>query len=79
MWKDAVEYLTKTRPELKERLFEVPEGYVAKGDGVKWLSLDGSSAEKVIGMKEYIGWEKILDDTVDDILKREKELAADKA
>lgn len=75
VWKDAVEYLCKTRPELKDRLFVTPEE-TAGGEALKWYRLDGSSAEKIIGMKEYIGWEKIVDETIDDILKREKKLGA---
>lgn len=74
VWKDAVEYLGKTRPELKDRLFVASEE--PAGEALKWYKLDGSSAEKIIGMKEYIGWEKIVDETIDDILKHEKALGA---
>lgn len=71
-WKDATEYLERTRPELKHRLYEIPEGYQTE----ICVSFDGSSAERVLGMKEdeYKGWQETLDDTINDILEREKRL-----
>ncbi|EIM81632.1 NAD-P-binding protein [Stereum hirsutum FP-91666 SS1] len=71
-WKDATEYLEKTRPELEHRLYEIPEGYQTE----TCVSFDGSSAESVLGMKEgeYKGWKETLDDTINDILEREKRL-----
>lgn len=72
-WVDAVEYLSKTRPELKERLVVIPDGFEhPKG----WARFSGESAERWIGIQEgdYKGWKETLDGTVDDILGREKKL-----
>ena len=72
-WKDAVEYLAETRPELRERLLIVPENYEYPK---AWVKFSGESAEKWIGFKEsdYKGWKEMLDATVDDILRREKQV-----
>lgn len=75
-------YLNSTRPELKARLFEIPVSDTVKEgerEQPKWYKLDGSSAEKVIGMKEYKSWESIVDETIDDVLKRKKELGVSAA
>lgn len=73
-WIDALEYLTKTRPELQERLFLIPESY-EHPEG--WARFSGGSAEKWIGLKDgsYKDWKVMLDEAVDDILKRENCLA----
>ncbi|EIM91332.1 NAD-P-binding protein [Stereum hirsutum FP-91666 SS1] len=77
-WIDALEYLTKTRPELKERLFLIPENY-EHPEG--WARFSGESTEKWIGFKNgsYKDWKVMLDEAVDDILKREKGLTTVKA
>lgn len=72
-WKDAVEYLAATRPELKDRLVIVPDDYeIPKG----WARTSGESAERWLGIKDgdYKGWKEMLDGAVDDILRREKSL-----
>lgn len=76
-WHEAVRYLEETRPEIRERLFVVPEGYEG-GEGC--ARSDGSSSERWVGMKkeDYKGWKETLDATVDCILKRELELSGEK-
>lgn len=76
-WHEAVRYLEETRPEIRERLFVVPEGYEG-GEGC--ARSDGTSSEKWIAMKkeDYKGWKETLDATVDCILEREKELGGGK-
>ena len=70
-WKDAVELLAERRPELKERLpvimgTEPPVGPFA--------TLDTSKTESVLGMKNYVKWLDTVLDTVDNLLRVEKEL-----
>lgn len=68
-WKHAAQYLAESRPDLKDRLpvitgdEKVPE---------VWAKFDTSSAERLIGLKDYINWKETISSTVDDILKREK-------
>ncbi|KAI9443359.1 NAD-P-binding protein [Lactarius indigo] len=69
--KEAIELLVEKRPELKERLplfmgKEPPLGPVA--------TLDTSKTESVLVMKNYVKWQDIVLDTVDDLLRVEKEL-----
>ncbi|KAH9065276.1 NAD-P-binding protein [Lactarius vividus] len=71
-WKDAIELLAVKRPELKERLpvitgYEPPVG--------PFITLDTSKTESVLGMKNYMKWQDTVLDTVDDLLRVEKELA----
>jgi nucleoside-diphosphate-sugar epimerase len=70
-WTEAIELLAEKRPELKERLPVVsnPEtlGPFAK--------LDTSKTESVLGMKNYIKWQDTVLDTVDDLLRVEKEFS----
>ena len=72
-WKEAVDYLAKKRPELKDRL-PVVTGTEKVYDTVTY---DSSSAAKLIGLTEYISWEETLESTIDDILRREAELGID--
>ena len=71
-WIEAVELLAEKRPELKDRLpvitgNEPPLGPVAK--------LDTSKTESVLGMRDYIKWQDTVLDTIDDMLRVEKEIA----
>ncbi|KAI0043318.1 NAD-P-binding protein [Auriscalpium vulgare] len=68
-WRQAVAHLAKARPELKDRLPVIPD----EPDEFAFAKFDVSSAAE-IGLTEYIGWEMTVEDTVDDILKREAEL-----
>ncbi|KAI0048239.1 NAD-P-binding protein [Auriscalpium vulgare] len=70
-WKEAVEYLQKVRPELKDRL---PVLGASEETLPKFATFDSSFAEKVLGFNEYKTWEQTVEETVDDLLKREKEI-----
>jgi nucleoside-diphosphate-sugar epimerase len=72
-WVEAIEFLAQARPELKERL------PVITGDEPPvppFATLDTSATESVLGLKDYIKWQDTILDTVDDLLRIEKELAA---
>jgi nucleoside-diphosphate-sugar epimerase len=72
-WVEAVEFLAQARPELKGRLPTIT------GDEppVKpFATLDTSTTESVLGLKDYIKWQDTILDTVDDLIRVEKELAA---
>lgn len=70
-WKDAVEYLNEARPELKGRLPDASEA-----QKMTIASTDVSRARDVLGLKEYVGWKKTVEDTVDTLLAVEKSWAA---
>ncbi|KAI9464922.1 NAD-P-binding protein [Lactarius psammicola] len=70
-WKDAIELLVEKRPELKERLPVI----TGKEPPVRpFAKLDTSKTESVLGMKNYVKWQDTVLDTVDDLLRVEKEL-----
>jgi len=72
-WVEAVEFLAQTRPELKGRL------PIITGNEPPlelFAALDTSTTESVLGLKDYIKWQDTILDTVDDLLRVEKELAA---
>ena len=71
-WVEAAEVLAEKRPELKDRLpvitgNEAPLGPVA--------TLDTSKTESVLGMRDYVKWQDTVLDTIDDILRVEREIA----
>ncbi|KAI0044891.1 NAD-P-binding protein [Auriscalpium vulgare] len=69
-WLQAVKYLWEKRPELRDRL------PTAEGDTQEvppHATFDNSSARKA-GLVEYIGFEATIEATVDDVLRKEKEL-----
>ena len=72
-WVEAVELLAQARPELKGRLpiitSDVPPVQ-------PFATLDTSTTESVLGLKDYIKWQDTILDTVDDLLRVEKGLAA---
>ena len=73
-WKEAVELLAEKRPQLKDRLpvitgKEPPVGPVA--------TLDTSKTVSVLGMENFVKWQDTVLDTVDDLLRAEKELGVD--
>ncbi|KAI9443361.1 NAD-P-binding protein [Lactarius indigo] len=70
-WKEAVELLAEKRPELKDRLPVITGGEPPLGPVV---TVDTSKTESVLGMKNYIKWQDTILDTVDDLLRAEKEL-----
>ncbi len=68
--KDAVQYLAKTHPELKERLPSIAD---AADIDVKTISvLDTSKAKKELGMDKYISWEKTVEDATASMLSYEE-------
>lgn len=72
-WKEAVELLAKARPELKGRLPVI----TGKEPAVPpYATLDTSATSAVLGLKNYVNWQDTILDTVDDLLRVEKELAA---
>lgn len=72
-WVEAVEFLAQARPELKERLPVVTGNELPVHP---FVTLDTSTTESVLGIKDYIKWQDTILDTVDDLLRIEKELAA---
>ncbi|TFY80096.1 hypothetical protein EWM64_g3914 [Hericium alpestre] len=72
MWKQAVEYLYEARPELRDRLPVISEGYKASLE--EWCHWDASSSKRIIGFSKFKDWKTTLNDTIDDILAREKRL-----
>jgi len=72
-WIDAVEFLAQARPELKERLPVITGN---ESPVQPFATLDTSTTESVLGLKDYIKWQDTILDTVDDMLRIEKELAA---
>ncbi len=72
-WKEAIEFIAQARPELKGRLPVI----TGKEPPVPpFAILDTSATENVLGLKNYIKWEDTVLDTIDDLLRVEKELAA---
>ena len=72
-WIEAAKLLAEKRPELKDRLpvitgNEPPLGPIA--------TLDTSKTESVLGMKDYVKWQDTILDTIDDLLRVEREVAA---
>jgi nucleoside-diphosphate-sugar epimerase len=72
-WKDAIELIGKARPELKGRL-PVVTGNEAPVP--PFAALDTSATENILGLKNYVKWQDTVLDTVDNLLRVEKQLAA---
>ncbi len=72
-WVEAIEFLAEARPELKERLPVITGN---EPPVQPFATLDTSTTESVLGLKDYIRWQDTILDTVDDLLRIEKELAA---
>ena len=72
-WKEAIEFIAQARPELKGRL-PVITGNEAPVP--PFAIFDTSATENVLGLKNYVKWQDTVLDTVDDVLRIEKELAA---
>ncbi|KAK0227788.1 NAD-P-binding protein [Armillaria fumosa] len=70
-WKEAVEYLQKSRPDLKSRLPPVPTYSFQEPPG-KLSSIDVTRARDILHMEEYIGWENTVDDTISSLLLAEE-------
>jgi len=69
LWKDAVEELLATHPELKDRLVPLKE---AKSPQGPIALIDTTVAKQDLGLPEFIDWKKTLSDTVDSLLALEK-------
>jgi len=72
-WAQAVEHLRKVRPEIKDRFLddsEIAEAYGALPSGM--AQVDSSRLKEVLGFGEFISWQKMVEDTVDDLLVIEK-------
>ncbi|KAK0442330.1 NAD-P-binding protein [Armillaria borealis] len=74
-WKEAVEYLEKSRPDLKSRLPSVTGR--SSGLSGKVSSINVTRARDVLHMEEYIGWESTIDDTISSLLFAEKKWVRD--
>ncbi|KAH9980121.1 NAD-P-binding protein [Lactifluus volemus] len=72
-WEEAIELLAEERPELKGRLPVITGMESAVGS---FATLDTSATETGLGLKNYIKWQDTILDTVDDLLRIEKEQAA---
>ncbi len=72
-WKEAIELVAQARPELKGRLPVI----TGKEPPVQpFARLDTSATENILGLKNYVKWQDTVLDTIDDLLRVEKELAA---
>jgi nucleoside-diphosphate-sugar epimerase len=72
-WKEAIEFIAQARPELKGRL---PVITGEEPPVPPFAILDTSATENVLGLKNYVKWQDTVLDTIDDLLRVEKELAA---
>ncbi|KAF8500831.1 NAD-P-binding protein [Russula emetica] len=72
-WKEAIEFIAKARPELKGRLPVVTDN---EPPVPPFATLDTSATENILGLKNYVKWQDTVLDTIDDLLRVEKELAA---
>jgi nucleoside-diphosphate-sugar epimerase len=72
-WKEAIEFIAQARPELKERL---PVITGKEAPVPPFAILDTSATEKILGLRNYVKWQDTVLDTIDDLLRVEKELAA---
>jgi len=72
-WKEAIEFIAKARPELKGRLPVVTGNEPPIPPSA---TLDTSATENVLGLKNYVKWQDTVLDTIDDLLRTEKEFAA---
>ncbi|KAI9062562.1 NAD-P-binding protein [Trametes sanguinea] len=69
LWLDAVKLLLEKRPQLKDRLPTLENAPPLPGPLAK---VDTSRAAEVLGMREYVGMEETLLETIDALLKVEK-------
>ncbi|OSD04728.1 NAD-P-binding protein [Trametes coccinea BRFM310] len=69
LWPDAVKLLLEKRPQLKDRLPTLENAPPLPGPLAK---VDTTRAAEVLGMKEYVGLEETLLETIDALLQVEK-------
>ena len=72
-WKEAIELIAQARPELKGRL---PVITGKEPPLPPFVIFDTSATENVLGLRDYVKWQDTVLDTIDDLLRVEKELAA---
>jgi nucleoside-diphosphate-sugar epimerase len=72
-WKEAIEFLSQARPELKGRLPVITGKEPALPP---FGTIDTSVTEAILGLMNYVKWQDTVLDTIDDLLRIEKELAA---
>ena len=72
-WKEAIEFIAKARPDLKGRLPVITGN---EPPVPPFAALDTSATENILGLKTYVKWQDTVLDTIDDLLRVEKELAA---
>jgi nucleoside-diphosphate-sugar epimerase len=70
-WKEAIEFLGQARPELKGRLPVITGKEPAVPPSA---TLDASVTADILGLKNYVKWQDTILDTIDDLLRVEKEL-----
>jgi nucleoside-diphosphate-sugar epimerase len=71
-WKEAIELLGEARPELKGCLPVITGSEPAVPP---FATVDTSTTEAILGLRNYVKWQDTVLDTVDDLLRVEKELA----
>jgi nucleoside-diphosphate-sugar epimerase len=72
-WIEAIEFITRTRPDLKGRLPII----TGKEPPVpRFATVDIRTTEAVLGLKDYVSWQDTILDTIDDQLRIEKEVAS---
>jgi len=72
-WTEAIELIVKARPELKGRLPLVTGN---ERPVPPFATIDTSATENVLGLRNYVKWQDTVLDTIDDLLRVEKEVAA---
>jgi len=74
-YKTAVEFIGEKRPELKDRLVDANKAPKFPSDK---MALDLKRVEEVTGVKSdsYIPWQDTILETVDDLVKMEKDWAS---
>ena len=71
-WKEATEFIAQARPELKGRLPVI----TGKEPPIPPFAIpDTSATENVLGLRNYVKWQDTVLDTIDDLVRVEKELA----
>ena len=70
-WLDAAEMLKEKRPELKDRLPVITGNEPSLGP---IATLDTSKTESVLGLRDYVKWQDTVLDTIDDLLRVEREI-----
>jgi hypothetical protein len=70
-WKAAVEYIIEQRPELKGRIVDP-----AKAPPYDSYRITDNNLQDILHFGEFIPWKKTVLDTVDAVLKVEKEWAS---